>query len=97
MRMMTGEPYLHFIDTSNRHMPQFQKDLGLSIKQSNLCSEIIQYSDKDETAVCNLASIALPMFVHAETQEFDYEKLHTVTQIVIQNLNNVIDVNFYPT
>ena len=52
IRMQTGEPYLHFIDASNRAMPQFQKDLGLSIKQSNLCSEIILPTDKDRTAVC---------------------------------------------
>lgn len=59
MRMQTGEPYLHFIDASNRAMPQFQKDLGLSIKQSNLCSEIILPTDKDRTAVCCLSSVNL--------------------------------------
>ena len=62
MRMMTGEPYLHFIDTSNRHMPQFQKDLGLSIKQSNLCSEIILPTDKKRTAVCCLSSVNLEYY-----------------------------------
>ena len=59
MRMQTGEPYLHFIDASNRAMPEFQKKLGLSIKQSNLCSEIILPTDKDRTAVCCLSSVNL--------------------------------------
>lgn len=59
MRMQTGEPYLHFIDASNRAMPEFQKNLGLSIKQSNLCSEIILPTDKDRTAVCCLSSVNL--------------------------------------
>lgn len=62
IRMQTGEPYLHFIDTSNRLMPQFQKDLGLSIKQSNLCSEIILPTDKKRTAVCCLSSVNLEYF-----------------------------------
>jgi ribonucleotide reductase alpha subunit len=93
-QMETGTPYMLYKDACNRKSNQ--QNLG-TIKSSNLCSEIIQYSDKDETAVCNLASIALPMFVDAETRKFDYDKLHAVSQIVIQNLNNVIDVNFYPT
>ena len=62
IRMQTGEPYLHFIDASNRAMPQFQKDLGLSIKQSNLCSEIILPTDKDRTAVCCLSSVNLEYY-----------------------------------
>ncbi len=62
MRMHTGEPYLHFIDTSNREMPQFQKDLGLRINQSNLCSEIILPTDKDRTAVCCLSSVNLEYY-----------------------------------
>jgi ribonucleoside-diphosphate reductase alpha chain len=62
MRMHTGEPYLHFIDTSNRAMPEFQKKLGLSIKQSNLCSEIILPTDKDRTAVCCLSSLNLEYY-----------------------------------
>jgi len=62
MRMQTGEPYLHFIDTSNRLMPEFQKKLGLSIKQSNLCSEIILPTDKDRTAVCCLSSLNLEYY-----------------------------------
>jgi len=61
-RMLTGEPYIHYIDTSNKAMPQFQKDLGLSIKQSNLCSEIILPTDKDRTAVCCLSSVNLEYF-----------------------------------
>ena len=62
MRMHTGEPYLHFIDTSNRAMPEFQKKLGLSIKQSNLCSEIILPTDKERTAVCCLSSLNLEYY-----------------------------------
>jgi ribonucleoside-diphosphate reductase alpha chain len=62
IRMQTGEPYLHFIDTSNRLMPEFQKKLGLSIKQSNLCSEIILPTDKERTAVCCLSSVNLEYF-----------------------------------
>jgi ribonucleoside-diphosphate reductase alpha chain len=62
MRMHTGEPYLHFIDTSNKHMPEFQKNLGLSIKQSNLCSEIILPTDEKRTAVCCLSSVNLEYF-----------------------------------
>ena len=62
LRMMTGEPYLHFIDTSNRMMPEFQKKLGLSIKQSNLCSEIILPTDKERTAVCCLSSVNLEYY-----------------------------------
>lgn len=62
MRMHTGEPYLHFIDTSNRSMPEFQKKLGLSIKQSNLCSEIILPTNKERTAVCCLSSVNLEYY-----------------------------------
>jgi ribonucleoside-diphosphate reductase alpha chain len=61
-RMLTGEPYIHYIDTSNRAMPEFQKKLGLSIKQSNLCSEIILATDKDRTAVCCLSSVNLEYY-----------------------------------
>ena len=62
MRIQTGEPYLHFIDTSNREMPEFQKKLGLSIRQSNLCSEIILPTDKERTAVCCLSSVNLEYY-----------------------------------
>ena len=61
------------------------------------CTEITEYSDDKETAVCNLASIALPSFVNEKTKQFDYEKLHEVTKVVTTNLNKVIDINFYPT
>ena len=61
------------------------------------CTEILEYSDDKETAVCNLASIGLPTFVNQETKQFDYEKLHEVTKVITNNLNKVIDVNFYPT
>jgi ribonucleotide reductase alpha subunit len=61
------------------------------------CAEIIEYSDPDETAVCNLASIALPVFVNKETKQFDYDELNLVAQMVADNLNKIIDINFYPT
>jgi ribonucleoside-diphosphate reductase alpha chain len=93
-QMETGNPYLLFKDAANSKSNQ--QNLG-TIKSSNLCCEIIEYSDKDETAVCNLASIALPKFVNEQTREFDYELLHKTTKIVTNNLNKVIDINFYPT
>ena len=62
-----------------------------------MCTEILEYSDENETAVCNLGSIGLPTFVNEATKQFDYEKLHQITKIVTNNLNSVIDVNFYPT
>jgi len=93
-QMETGTPYLLYKDAVNRKSNQ--QNLG-TIKSSNLCCEITQYSDDKETAVCNLASIALPIFVNEETKQFDYEKLHEVTKVVTNNLNKVIDINFYPT
>ena len=93
-QMETGTPYLLYKDACNQKSNQ--KNLGV-IKSSNLCTEIIEYSDNNETAVCNLASIALPTFVNKETREFDYDRLHKVSQVVTENLNNVIDLNFYPT
>jgi ribonucleotide reductase alpha subunit len=93
-QMETGTPYLLYKDASNNKSNQ--KNLG-TIKSSNLCCEIIEYSDDKETAVCNLASIGLPTFVNQETKQFDYDKLHEVTKVVTNNLNRVIDVNFYPT
>jgi ribonucleotide reductase alpha subunit len=77
-------------------MKSNQKNIG-TVKSSNLCCEILEYSDENETAVCNLASIALPTFVNPETKLLDYEKLHEVTKVVTSNLNKVIDINFYPT
>jgi ribonucleotide reductase alpha subunit len=93
-QMETGTPYLLYKDAANTKSNQ--KNLG-TIKSSNLCTEILQYSDNKETAVCNLASIALPSFVNLKTKEFDYHKLHDVTKVVTNNLNKVIDINFYPT
>jgi len=93
-QMETGTPYLLYKDAAN--MKSNQKNLG-TIKSSNLCTEIVQYSDSNETAVCNLASIALPAFVNEETKQFDYNKLIEVTKVVTNNLNRVIDINFYPT
>ena len=93
-QMETGTPYILYKDACNEKSNQ--KNIG-TIKSSNLCAEICQYSDDKETAVCNLASIALPAFVNEETKQFDYEKLHYVTKVVTNNLNRVIDINFYPT
>jgi len=93
-QMETGTPYLLYKDAAN--MKSNQQNLG-TIKSSNLCTEIIEYSNEKETAVCNLASIALPSFVNVETREFDYEKLHKITKVITCNLNKIIDINFYPT
>jgi ribonucleotide reductase alpha subunit len=97
-QMETGTPYLCYKDAANNKSNQ--KNLG-TIKSSNLCTEIIQYSDKDETAVCNLASIALNKFVNFDTDLskhiFNYEHLHDVVRVVTRNLNMVIDINYYPT
>jgi ribonucleoside-diphosphate reductase alpha chain len=72
-----------------------QKNLG-TIKSSNLCTEIIEYTAPDEVAVCNLASLALPMYVDQETGTYDFQKLYDVTYVATKNLNRVIDVNYYP-
>lgn len=92
-QMETGTPYMLYKDAANEKSNQ--KNLG-TIKSSNLCTEIIEYSDKDETAVCNLASLSLSSFVR-DDKTFDYEKLVDVSRVVTRNLNKVIDVNFYPT
>jgi ribonucleoside-diphosphate reductase subunit M1 len=92
-QMETGTPYLLYKDAVNRKSNQ--QNLGV-IKSSNLCSEILEYSDAEETAVCNLASIALTTFVKSD-KTFDYDKLHQVAKVVTINLNKVIDINFYPT
>lgn len=92
----TGMPYMMFKDNVNRQTNQ--SNIG-TIKSSNLCSEITQYSDKNETAVCNLASICLPTFVKINEvgkAYFDYNELHRITKIATKNLNKVIDLNFYP-
>jgi ribonucleoside-diphosphate reductase alpha chain len=91
-QMETGTPYLLYKDNAN--IKSNQNNLG-TIRSSNLCTEIIEYSDENQTAVCNLASIGLPKYV--ENKEFNYEKLHEVVEIVTKNLNNIIDINFYPT
>ena len=93
-QMETGTPYLLYKDAANKKSNQ--KNIGV-IKSSNLCCEIMEYSDGNETAVCNLASIGLPVFVDKETKQFNYEKLHEVTKVVTNNLNIVIDINFYPS
>ena len=96
-QMETGTPYLLYKDSVNRKSNQ--KNVGI-IKSSNLCSEITEYSDENETAVCNLASIGLPSFVETDASgniHFNYEKLHNVSKVVTNNLNKIIDVNFYPT
>jgi len=90
----TGTPYMLYKDACNKKSNQ--KNLGV-IKSSNLCSEIVQKSDPDETAVCNLSSIALPNFVNVDTKTFDHVKLHQITKMITKNLNKVIDKNFYPT
>jgi len=93
-QMETGTPYILFKDAANKKSNQ--QNIG-TIKSSNLCTEVVQYSDDKETAVCNLASIGLPSFVNVDSKEFDYDKLHQVTKVVTNNLNRVIDINFYPT
>ena len=87
----TGTPYMLYKDSSNRKSNQ--KNLG-TIRSSNLCTEILEYTSKDEVAVCNLASIALSMFV--KDGEFDHQALFDVTKQVTKNLNRVIDRNYYP-
>jgi ribonucleoside-diphosphate reductase alpha subunit len=101
-QMETGTPYLCYKDAANHKSNQ--KNLG-TIKSSNLCTEIIQYSNECETAVCNLASIALNRFVYLDgyldentpNHTFNYEHLHDVVRVVTRNLNRVIDINYYPT
>lgn len=87
----TGNPYMLYKDSANEKSNQ--KNLG-TIRCSNLCTEIIEYSDDNETAVCNLASISLPRFV--EGKKFNFDKLLEVTQIITKNLNKIIDNNYYP-
>lgn len=87
----TGSPFMLYKDAANEKSNQ--KNLG-TIKSSNLCTEIIQYTSEKEIAVCNLASIALPKFV--ESEDFDHKKLFDVTYQVTKNLNRIIDLNYYP-
>ena len=88
----SGQPYMLYKDAVNKKSNQ--SNIGI-IKSSNLCTEICEVSNDSETAVCNLASIALPSYVTADGS-FDHERLHTVTKVVTKNLNKVIDGNFYP-
>src|SRR6056297_2667819 len=87
----TGTPYMLYKDSANRKSNQ--QNLG-TIRSSNLCTEILEYTSGDEVAVCNLASIALPMFIKGK--EFDHKELFRITKRVTRNLNKVIDRNFYP-
>lgn len=87
----TGTPYMLYKDACNEKSNQ--KNLG-TIKSSNLCTEIIEYTAPDEVAVCNLASIALPRFV--QNGNFDHDKLFAITYVVTKNLNKIIDINYYP-
>ena len=87
----TGTPYLLYKDAAN--LKSNQQNLGV-IKSSNLCTEILEYSSPDETAVCNLASMSLPAFV--KNGAFDFKQFRSVVGVVIKNLNRVIDINFYP-
>ncbi|GAA6021180.1 hypothetical protein JCM8202_001887 [Rhodotorula sphaerocarpa] len=87
----TGNPFMLYKDAANQKSNQ--KNLG-TIKSSNLCTEIIEYSAPDECAVCNLASIALPSFI--KNGVYDFQKLHDVVKVVAYNLNRIIDVNYYP-
>ena len=91
-----GTPYILYKDAAN--LKSNQKNLGV-IKSSNLCCEIMEYSDKDETAVCNLASICLPTYLEKDDRKyaFNYEKLHDTVKVITKNLNKIIDKNFYPT
>ncbi|MEC8679857.1 MAG: ribonucleoside-diphosphate reductase subunit alpha [Bacteroidota bacterium] len=88
----TGNPYILYKDAANKKSNQ--KNLG-TIKSSNLCTEIIEYTSPDEVAVCNLASIALNKFVKDDLT-YDHQKLYEITKVITRNLNKVIDVNYYP-
>lgn len=88
----TGTPYMLYKDAANKKSNQ--KNLG-TIKSSNLCTEIVEYTSPDEVAVCNLASIALPKFV-TEEGTFDHDRLYEITKVITKNLNKVIDINYYP-
>ncbi len=90
----TGQPYMLYKDAINEKSNQ--KNIGV-IKSSNLCAEIVEYSDKNQTAVCNLASIALPKFVDKNNKTYNYKNLYETAKLATKNLDRVIDVNFYPT
>ncbi|GAB1608352.1 ribonucleoside-diphosphate reductase large subunit-like [Argonauta hians] len=88
----TGTPYMLYKDSCNRKSNQ--QNLG-TIKCSNLCTEIVEYTSPDEVAVCNLASIALNMYVKPD-RTFDFERLKAVTKVIVTNLNKIIEINYYP-
>lgn len=88
----TGTPYILYKDACNEKSNM--KHYG-TIKSSNLCAEVLIYSDEKETAICNLASVCLPTYI--ENGEFNFEKLHKVVKIITKNINKIIDKNFYPT
>merc|ERR1719422_1137557 len=92
-QMETGTPYMLYKDHANRKSNQ--QNLG-TIHCSNLCTEIMEYTSADEVAVCNLASIALPSFVHEDGKEYDFKGLYEVVKVATRNLNKVIDRNHYP-
>ncbi|CAD6500181.1 BgTH12-04284 [Blumeria graminis f. sp. triticale] len=89
----TGNPFMLYKDACNKKSNQ--KNLG-TIRSSNLCTEIVEYSSPDEVAVCNLASLALPTYVDSTNGTYNFLKLHEVCQVVVKNLNKIIDVNYYP-
>ena len=89
----TGTPYICYKDACNNKSNQ--KNLG-TIKSSNLCTEIIEYSSPDEFAVCNLASVGLSKYVNMEKKEFDFDKLYKNVKVITKNLNKIIDINYYP-
>ena len=93
-QMETGTPYILFKDAVNKKSNQ--KNIG-TIKSSNLCTEIMEYSDENETAVCNLASIALNRFIDEKTKVMNMTELERITELVVDNLNQIIDINYYPT
>jgi ribonucleotide reductase alpha subunit len=93
-QMETGTPYMLYKDSVNKKSNQ--QNIGV-IKSSNLCCEIMEYSNSNETAVCNLASISLSAMVDENNNKFDFDKLGEITETVTENLNNIIDVNYYPT
>merc|ERR1712232_942936 len=92
-QMETGTPYMLYKDAANRKSNQ--QNLG-TIHCSNLCTEIIEYTSSDETAVCNLASVALSAFAKGRDEPYDFQGLYKVTKVATKNLNKVIDRNYYP-
>merc|ERR1719510_2590714 len=89
----TGTPYMLYKDACNRKSSQIETG---TIKCSNLCTEIVEYSSPDEVAVCNLASIAVNQFVNAATKTYDFNRLKEISRVATKNLNKIIDVNYYP-